>query len=126
MQLLSSPPCLSWPILVHIPNCTRAVGWGVEPVLWDGGAAPSKWQGHPPPLPTAWCWWRIQTPDDELANQTQVGNRSSLTPSTETSHEDGPLHQMHTWSGKHRVLHAMGHSTEPQRCTQAGTVTWTG
>lgn len=123
VQFSSSPPCFSRPIPVHIPRCIRAVGWGVRPVLWNGGAAPSKWQGHPH---TALCWWRIQTPDDELTNQTQVGNRSSLTPRTESSHEDGPLHQMYPWGGKHRVLHAMGHSIEPQCCTQAGTVTQTG
>lgn len=49
MQLLSFPPCLSWPILVHIPRCTRAVGWGVEPVLWDGGCSTQQMAGSPPP-----------------------------------------------------------------------------
>lgn len=51
MQLLSSPPCLSWPILVHIPRCTRAVGWGVEPVLWDGGCSTQQMAGAPPLSP---------------------------------------------------------------------------
>lgn len=124
-QQCAAPFFPSLPLVAHPsahpqmhPSCgmgsrTSAMGWGVQ--------HPANGRGTPP-LPTAWCWWRIQTPDDELANQTQVGNRSSLTPSTETSHGDGPLHQMHPWSGKHRVLHAMGHSTEPQRCTQAGTM----
>lgn len=51
MQLLSSPPCLSWPILVRIPSCTQAVGWGVEPVLWDGGCSTQQMAGAPPPPP---------------------------------------------------------------------------
>lgn len=101
------------------------------PELWDeewdqcygmGVKHPANDRGTPP-LHSAVGEYKHQTTSSPTKLRWEIDHHSPpvLSPPTRC-----PLAPNVLWSGKHRVLHGMGHSTEPQRCTQAGTVTQTG